>query len=288
MAMQVALGVAQLNAAPSGSEGVVMTIDLSDTRAASEAVEQPWSVATHCCLCGELLEREACNHDHVPPRRFYPSAVRSALTTDLLTLETHVTCNAAFGRDEEYFFNTLLPNALQSAVGPLLAADFTDRINRDTVAKKLSETVKRQFEERPGGLVLPGGLLLQEYDSGRVRRVVWKIVRGLFAVEHGLYLREDHDCYVELIGPFDSEVPPYFVALTRRPRRGHTPSCFGYTYTDWREQPAWEGAQLHLWLLELWETYRVFVSFHDPACSCARCPDAGAGEGRGPSATSGC
>lgn len=69
------------------------------------------------------------------------------LTGGLMTSRTHERCQSDYARDEEYFCNTLLPNALASRVGPLLAHDFRHLIRQDEIAERLSETVRRQFDE---------------------------------------------------------------------------------------------------------------------------------------------
>ena len=127
---------------------------------------------------------------HVPPRRFFPSATRASLHQPLLTLNAHPECHKPWGKDEEYFFNSLLPGALDGPLGADLAKDFRASLKHDG-SRRLAEAVLRQFDERPSGLVLPPGRLVQRLDGTRLARVVWKIVRGLYFVERGRVLPED-------------------------------------------------------------------------------------------------
>jgi hypothetical protein len=245
-----------------------------EAEASEDSATRPligWSVETHCYLCGMAFVEKNWNRDHVPPRRVFPSAIRRALTSDLLTLRTHVACQQAFARDEEYFFNSLLPNALAGPLGPMLSEDFKALIARDSPAKKLSETIKRNFDTRPSGLILPGGLVVLRVDGDRLTRVVWKIVRGLFAVEYGRFLPEDTARKIEIVGPFDREVPEHIIPLIARPRSGHTLTCFGQTFADSNEVKEWDGAVLYMCLLEFWGCYLLYAAFHDPDCNCERC-----------------
>jgi hypothetical protein len=232
-----------------------------------------WSIKTHCYLCGLPLDlNRPTNRDHVPPRRIFPKKIRSQVRGGLLTLRTHQTCQSAYARDEEYFFNTLLPNALGGPLGPALSEDFQHLIRRDQIAARLSETVRGQFEERPSGLVLPRGMVVQRVVGSRLNRTIWKIVRGLFAVECGALLPEGKARLLGISSPFDQEIPESFRPLIGRPTRGHTPRCFGYVFTDSiTELPDWVRPALHLWVLYLWETYLIHAAFHDPTCACEKC-----------------
>src|SRR5262249_50873627 len=156
-----------------------------------------------------------------------PSQIRPTIAVPLLTLKTHSACHAPYGRDEEYTFNTLLPGALQSSVGPQLAHDFKNLIGRDNPAKKLSQTVRRQLEERPSGLVLPHGMMIQRVQGGRIQRLAWKITRGLFAHERQRFLPERTSRLIRMIGPLDDvELSDPTKFLITRPAHGHTLTCF--------------------------------------------------------------
>jgi hypothetical protein len=234
-----------------------------------------WSPASHCYLCGnEHGEDSLCNVDHVPPKRVFPKALRMALPAqklNLLTIKAHIACQQPYQRDEEYFYNTLLPSALQAKVGPLIADDFTNLIGRDSPSAKLSQTVKRQFEERPGGLVLPRGMLVQRVEGNRLHLVVWKIVRGLFTHHTSRFIPETTARFIKGHGPFDGTIPDYMQPLVNRAGRGHTREAFSYEFADSDEVDGWDTGKAHWWLLNFWETHLYFVCFHDPDCACENC-----------------
>ena len=56
---------------------------------------------------------------------------------------------------------------------------------------KLHEKVYREFDERPSGLILPDGKVAKRFDGKRVWRIVWKITRGLFFKEKGIFLPDN-------------------------------------------------------------------------------------------------
>ena len=45
--------------------------------------------------------------------------------------------------------------------------------------QKLVAMMTAEFDPRPGGLVLPHNQVVKRFDSKRIERVLWKIVRGL-------------------------------------------------------------------------------------------------------------
>lgn len=227
-----------------------------------------WTIATHCYICGLALQ-DPIDRDHVPPRRVFPTAIRAALRQPLLTVPTHRACQQAFARDEEYFYNTLLPNAMPSSVGHLLAADFSDLIRRDSVAERLSKTVYRQFEERPRGIILPRGLIVQRVLANRIYNVVWKITRGLFAHHTGRLLPESTPRTIEQYGPFDRDRPDHLEYMFSLEPHGHSQNCFAYSFTTYTNSD--DDVFVHLWCLVFWESWSFFVAFHAPDCACLKC-----------------
>jgi len=237
--------------------------------------EPQWTPDDFCYLCGRQLT-DRLNADHVPPKRIFPSAIRAKLKgVDLLTLKTHPECQKAYQWDEEYFFTTLLPDALWSTVGNQLAEDFKDLIGPDKPSAKLSETVRRQFEDRPSGLVLPGNMVIQRVQGSRLFNIAWKIARGLFAFHNRRFLPDTTPKFIKMHGPFDGDLPDYMKVLVQRSGRGHSRECFAYQFADTDEISGWsEEGKAHVWLMNFWETHLFFVGFHDPTCDCDKCTTA--------------
>lgn len=229
-----------------------------------------WTTEDFCYLCGkELSDR---NRDHVPPRRIFPTAVRAGVRGGLLTLKTHPACQKQFQSDEEYFFTTLLPNALTSPVGKQLADDFQHLLRRDSPSRKLAATVHRQFEERPSGLVLPNGKMIQRIDGARIYNIVWKISRGLFSQRFQRFLSANGTRAILMHSRLDDDVPEPIHHMLRHPPEGHTINCFSYAFSSTTEEVEnWDQGFAHVLLINVWETYLFYVLFHDPGCDCEKC-----------------
>jgi hypothetical protein len=82
-----------------------------------------------CCSLARVIAASTTTSTMFRLAAYIPIGHSQQVEANLLTLKTHVRCQKAYQRDEEYFFKTLLPNALQSSVGTLLAADFKALIN---------------------------------------------------------------------------------------------------------------------------------------------------------------
>jgi hypothetical protein len=89
--------------------------------------------------------------------------------------------------DEDYFVQALMPSARGSYAGNAI---YKRALERYRGGKKvgLARKVLAEFELRPGGLVLPENQVVQRFDGSRIKRVAWKIVRGLYFHHHDKFL----------------------------------------------------------------------------------------------------
>ena len=156
-----------------------------------------------CYLCGKPLEKDS-SREHVVPRQFYPSTLRRG--KQLLTLPVHSECNTAYGKDEEYFLQSLGPVSFDMPVGKELAKEIRRRYRR-AEGKRLYEMVRREFETRPGGIHLPHGLVAKRFDPHRIFRVCWKITRGLYFHSEKRFLPEQLLLDFRVIGPHGETLP---------------------------------------------------------------------------------
>jgi hypothetical protein len=93
-----------------------------------------------------------------------------------------------------------------------------------------TRTSKRQ--PRPSGLVLPGNQIKKNFEGERIRRITWKIVRGLHFHRTGKLFPGKLTVSVTLANP-DEEPPKHFIALTDLPNNdelGHYPGVFAYRF----------------------------------------------------------
>ncbi len=223
-----------------------------------------------CHLCGKALGDDR-SREHVPPKQFFPKELRGDL--QLLTVPTHPCCNRSYAKDEEYVFQSLSATAVRSPVGWALRRDRRRRFrSMGKPGLVLFEKVLAEFEQQPGGLYLPPGLVAKTFDRPRVHRVMWKIVRGLFFHHVGRFLPENtpHNC--RLYGR-RRDVPPHIQEMLDLALviHGVEKSVFAYRFAkvQGEDMKAW------WWEMLLWESVMVVVPFHDPTCNCGTCVKAG-------------
>jgi hypothetical protein len=229
-----------------------------------------------CYLCGLPLNGDRTN-DHVPPKQFFPAEFRRGAGPQLLTLPSHVSCNKAFQGDEDYVVTTLAGFACErSEAGRLLWRDVNRNFGRSS-GQTLGNMILREFEDRPSGLVLPPGKIAKRFDGTRLRRVMWKIARGLYFHENGRVLPESTPAFVRLVLPGE-QPPAEMQAVLSEPEQGRYTAVFAYRH---RLFDIDDG--MHVWALWLWDCVACSVACHDPACRCAKC-SAPSSEGEPPSA----
>lgn len=220
-----------------------------------------------CYLCGLPIGKTTPTLDHTPPKRLFPSRLRKTLKVNLLTLKAHPHCHKPWKYDEEYFFNTFLPHALDAPLGAQLAEDFKKSL-KVPQNLRLALTVKKQFDQNPSGLILLGDAVIQKFDGARLTRVIWKIVRGLFFADSGktVALPVATPFSLEIYGPLDPPAPAYVIALMGEPSCGLVPQVLDYKVLKAEDSAA------QFWNLLLWERYVIFVAFHEPGiCKCGAC-----------------
>jgi hypothetical protein len=125
--------------------------------------------------------------------------------------------------------------------------------------------VAGEFEKHPSGLALPPGKIAKRFAVRRVRRVMWKIARGLHFLDTGSVLPESTPAFVRLILP--GEDPPAEVrAVLGEQERGRYPGVFAYRHRVFPEVD-----RLHVWTFLFWDSVACSVACHDPACACEAC-----------------
>jgi len=148
------------------------------------------TAATICYLCGKPLAPPT-NVDHpVMLQLFAPEIRRKHNVSKLITLDVHQACNAGYHSDEDYFVRSLMPFARGSEAGNAIYAKALDDF-RSGKQVLLTKMVLSEFDPNPSGLFLPGGKVVKRFDGERLRRVAWKMVRGLHFHYTGEVLPED-------------------------------------------------------------------------------------------------
>jgi hypothetical protein len=223
-------------------------------------------VSTLCYLCGKPLA-EPINADHPVMQQLFPPEIRRRYNvSQLITLDVHKACNTAYQDDEDYFVRTLMPFARGSEAGNAIYAKVLGDF-RTGKQIPLTKMVLREFDQNPSGLLLPGGKVVKRFQGERLRRVAWKIVRGLHFYHNNEVLPENWNSVGVQI--YAGETPPpddvqCFINIA--PSRGIYPGVFDYKFDTFPE-----AKNLHYWLLLLWNRIIVRLHFHDAACTCPMC-----------------
>lgn len=225
-----------------------------------------------CYLCGQPLV-EPLSRDHVPPRQFYADGIRKKHNPNLLTISVHDSCNRGYQFDEDYFVNTLVPYARGSYSGDALLHEIFRKYDAGQ-KRALVHKVHEEFERRPSGLILPPGLVAKRIEGNRVRRVAWKIIRGLYFHSFNEPLPEDTPNRLKVIPP-DQPPPREFFALPDEPVRGQYPGVFDYKFAKFPEVN-----NFNYWAMLFWDRIILIVTFHDPACDCGHCAEVKAAGGQ--------
>jgi hypothetical protein len=224
---------------------------------------------TICYLCGKPL-CPPTNVDHpVMKQLFAPEIRQKHNVSQLITFDVHKACNTAYQSDEDYFVRSLMPFARGSEAGNAIYKKARHEF-RTGKQVPLTKMVLSEFDPNPSGLVLPGGKVVKRFDGERLRRVAWKMVRGLHFHHTGEVLPENWPTVGVQI--YAGETPPpsdvlCFVNIAQS--RGLYPGVFDYKFEKFPE-----ANNLHYWALLLWDRIIIRVAFHDPACACETCTSA--------------
>ena len=221
-----------------------------------------------CYLCGKKLNSDI-DSDHVPPKQFYPSEIRKRYNLDdLFTLPTHKTCNKSYQSDEDYFVCSFVILAVDSYSGSSLWEDTSKRVKRKMFGERIGMKILKEFDRRPGGIILPQGKIVKRFDGKRIVRVIWKITRGLFFKEKSQFLYEGTPKFIDIFSP-DEKPSEEFFYLNNCKVKGRHPRVFDYKCGE-RELPE-PYCNFHLWAMLFWERIITVIGFHDPKCSCDTC-----------------
>jgi hypothetical protein len=231
-------------------------------------------------LCSLAIEEgQDWNRDHIPPSRFFGSTLKKSLNPQLRWLPTHVECNSSYRRDEELFVlnAVFMASASGSAAADAVLADI-----RRGLQKGQQNGLFRSLERQFGRAGEPDETVHFSYDGERTLRIVWKIVRGLYALEMGrpLHIDTAHHCY-PLIGPHRSQEQIESIewlpdAILIGDSLGQYKQILDYRWLC-RLDPDEPSLRVHCFGLLLWNRVIAPVPIHDPTCGCPQCADSSAG-----------
>ena len=225
--------------------------------------------STHCYLCGGPL-RGPTSRDHCPPQALFAKEIRGRYnTSQLKTFSVHKRCNASYALDEQYFIATLIPFALGSEAGDAAFKNFITSSRKSKRKRRLAEKILHEFETQPGGVHLPSGLVAKRQDGRRIKRIAWKIVRGLYFAHHGAILPENLSVGCTVTAP-GRRPPDHFLYVRDLDNAtlGRYPGAFDYFF----HVMDIDLNKLNYWAFLIWDRVIITVYFHDPwSCQCETC-----------------
>lgn len=225
----------------------------------------------NCYLCGRPLSCPT-SKDHCPPRALFPPEIRRQHNLNrLITFRVHRDCNTSYSADEEYFIAAIVPFAPSSVAGDSIFRKFIADAHGNEPKHRLAEKILREFEKRPSGLYLPSGLVVKRQEGVRIKRIAWKIVRGLYYYHHGKsLLPEDIPVLCEITPPGQppSEVLQYMRGLADDETHGIYGGVFDYRFRVFDT----DLGKLNCWAFLIWDRIIMMLYFHDPwSCQCEKC-----------------
>ena len=216
-----------------------------------------------CYLCGRDIGDDF-SRDHVPPQQLWSPEIRRQFNVSgLITLPTHSDCNQSFKLDEEYTFRALATTAYdQSATARSFMEHNFAKVARGT-GVGLHRKLLSAMDSRPSGLYLPGDKGVMRIEGARIKRVLWKIIRGLWFLEYDRVLPEDTRFMCEIHEPHNkrkSELGEYWNIVRSQTSRGKYQAVFAHKYFRFEEN----GEALHGWAMLLWNGLIVYCMHFDP------------------------
>lgn len=206
-----------------------------------------------CYLCGKTIEGTVSN-DHVPPRQFYAKLYRKVHSPSLLTLPSHTECNKSFQADEDYFFAALAGLNEDARIHDWLTDDVRNKIWRNE-AVGLRQKVLSEFSSTMSGIHLPGNLVAKHFDTKRVNRIVWKIIRGLCFHHYGQVMPNNAKHGIRYWQVQDKPPKIYCDNLMFSPVYGPYPEVFCYKFRRVVNKDSLSA----LWALFFWESVIAIV-----------------------------
>lgn len=221
-----------------------------------------------CYLCGRPLSKPT-SKDHCPSKALFAKELRRC-NVRLTTFRVHERCNSSYHHDEQYFIATMIPFARGSTAGNAIYKERISSFGEGGRNLRLGQKILREFEPRPGGLHLPTGLVIKRQEGDRIRRVAWKIARGLYFHHNKRVLPETFPVGCTMTPP--GRRPPEIFLAVRNLRDDVTyglyPGVFDYRV---RTDSVGPGA-MNYWAFLFWDRIIMTVYSHDPwSCPCKEC-----------------
>jgi hypothetical protein len=216
-----------------------------------------------CAYCGS---KEDLNTDHIPPRNLFPRPRPS----NLICVSACPRCHKNTSLDDEYFRMKL---CLKDDIGELPTA----RANWDAIFRSLRRSQARGLKQsflndiREVNARTPSGLHLRKHlafdvDLARIRKVVRRIVRGLYFAEAGTPLGSGAEVDVhcnEDLEDQDARLLEDLKETILMPLAAQVPTLIGEGVFSYRFYIAEPDPEFSVWALTFYE-YLPFLCLSGP------------------------
>ena len=228
-----------------------------------------------CYLCGKLLLGKV-NRDHIPPKQIFSHPDRKEQNlSQLERRQTHESCNQSYQEDEKYFTDWMA--TISHQINPI-----SDVLRRNEEAENRGKP-KRKFikeveEVAKAPIYSPERyILMTAQEPEKIKRATWKIIRGLYFIEHQDKIILPQNTEHSFIGPITTRnqrlltpsqfEPEQLIAiynllstLDNRPSMGKYPEIFDY---DYNSMSVSQTPQLrkYTWVLTLHGSVIIAVTF---------------------------
>lgn len=202
-----------------------------------------------CIYCSN---EKATTRDHVPPKSFFPKPRPS----DLLTVPCCLKCNKATEKDEELFLATFMfSQAGVSKEGKRLWAEKINRMYEKNkgLRRIISNSLKHYHTFTPAG-IYAGGKMTIEPNLPRAKRVVEKIVRGLYFHQYHVPLPNEKEVLVEFLNTESKSELARKNNNSLHPGNKAWPGVFEYRHNSARQDP-----EESMWLMMFYSSIYFFA-----------------------------
>lgn len=222
-----------------------------------------------CHLCGrEISSNIDRGNEHIPPKQFFPKKLRKMINPNLVKIPAHKSCNASYQKDETYFYHLGLfaQEVPGNVCGSIIFDDIKKRTEEHDGDLHVIQRVFKQFSP----IHLPGNRRAFRPEVDRIKRVAWKITRGLFFINtNGRFLPENQyrtDLIMFNVLQKD-RIPDIYKKMfsVGIPVGDHPMVFFEKTI---QVEKTW------VCTFYLWDFWLFSYSFHDPQCNCDDCINA--------------
>ena len=206
---------------------------------------------------------DSLTREHVPPLQFFPKALRAEVNPNLQTVPSHLRCNAASRKDEEYFYHGIAVHVAGShpRMGPILFNDLKRRQHRPQTPAMIRRILANAGTTTRGGIILPAPLVEVSLDLCRLEQVALKVAQCIYYLDCGAYLPKALCKDIRPCVRLEAVPEWYKLSWGLGEFKGEYPDVFHYCCVDFPPE------DLVLISMLFWESFLFCMTFESPSSS---------------------